>query len=237
MKKKCVISDHLIRFYPDIPEKLMNHIKDCADCVEELDMIKLFAEACNKADSNLLEKTNSCPDDNLLAAYLDGNLRTDKLKAIKKHLLSCPYCFHMAAEFVKENYQAEESIELLLQKVEASVSVAEGLLKKAEDLSKKFIAQNYPTLEEWFNEIFEQVNGLILSEKQLSFSRVSGMGFAGKSKQVTAKTILIIHNVLKETQGIEDSKQIKKIILKHCKRYKANRELRDALIEYLQKTK
>jgi hypothetical protein len=238
MKKPCIISDHLIRFYPDIPDKLMTHIKSCQECSQKLQTIKLFAKIQpSTKDYAALEKAAHCPDDNLFAAYLDGELRGTEQKKVEQHLLTCSYCFHIAAEYVKEHHPATETIEQLLEQAKVPAIDIKAILEKVKGLSYDFINKKYPALKEWFNDSFESARESILAGEQLSLVRLEGTGFAGQSTQTIAKTIFIMQEVLREMEDDWDNEQIKKAIAKHCKRFKADRKLRNALIEYCQNLK
>ncbi|MBU2541745.1 MAG: hypothetical protein KJ593_07560 [Candidatus Omnitrophica bacterium] len=237
MNKLCKISGHLIRFYPHLPEKLMQHIHSCAECSEKLKTIKLFAKLQgDKPDYAKIEKAPTCPDDNTFAALLDGQLQGKELQKMESHLLNCAQCFHIAAEYIKEHQPATETIEQLLADAEPSLEAA-ALLDKVRGLSEAFINKYYPAMQEWFDGAFGAIRESILAGEQLATVPVRGMGFSQNKQQIIAKTVLIMQEVLKEAKPDWTREQYKKCIEKQCKKLKADRKLKNALLEYCEHLK
>ncbi|MCK4792615.1 MAG: zf-HC2 domain-containing protein [Desulfobacteraceae bacterium] len=233
MKNPCKISAHLIRFYPAMPKKLMQHIQSCADCTEKLKSIELFAKLQpDKQNYAALEKATSCPDDNQFAAFLDSELPEEQRQKMENHLLNCPYCFHIAAEYIKEHHPETATIEQLLAETEPSKETVD-LFEKVRGLSESFINKYYPAMQEWFDDAFGAIKESILAGEQLAVVPIRGMGFAQNKQQTIAKTVLIMQKVLKEAQPDWTHAQYKKCIEKQCKKFKADKKLKNALIKHI----
>ena len=119
MSGTCVVTEHLIRFYSDIPEKLQEHIASCTCCLEQMEIIKAFETMrIEDRDCKSIEQTEDCPEDNIYAAFLDGDLRDESLLKVRNHVIGCKHCLNLTAEFMRESYPAEQTIEALLKQAE-----------------------------------------------------------------------------------------------------------------------
>lgn len=77
-----------------VTDSIQRHVEACPDC-------KIFFDQHKTAEQLMLSElkressvmpSNRCPDDNLIAAYIEHNLETVALEGIEKHLASCDYC-------------------------------------------------------------------------------------------------------------------------------------------------
>jgi len=231
MSGTCVVTEHLIRFCSDIPEKLQKHIASCKCCLEQMEIIKAFETMrIEGMDCKSIEQTEDCPEDSIYAAFLDGDLRGESLLKVRNHVIGCKHCLNLSAEFMKESHPAEQTIEELLKQAEEDSP--KDVLVEVKRISFDFITKNFPSLADWFDESFENIKETLLAGKQLSTLGATGTAFTGKSKQTIPKSIIIIHEVLKELKADRDPTRIINAVKRQCKIYKADKDLQKYLLTY-----
>lgn len=77
-----------------VTDAVQRHVEDCPDC-------KIFFDQHKTAERTILSElkrgssvmpSNRCPDDNLVAAYIEDALQPSAREEIEKHLSTCDYC-------------------------------------------------------------------------------------------------------------------------------------------------
>jgi len=90
---KCAETINAIR-HNRVTDSVQRHAEECPDC-------KIFFDQHKTAEHALLSElkrgssvmpSNHCPDDNLVAAYIENNLAAPSRDKIEEHLASCDYC-------------------------------------------------------------------------------------------------------------------------------------------------
>lgn len=239
MNKKCKISEHLIRFFSNIPDLLRKHIENCSDCQEELKVIELMASQ-KISDLEAFEEETEQIDDNLFGAFLEGKLKGEEFDKIKKQILKSPFSLRIALEYIKENSPEAQSVEELLAEIQEDSPInIKNILEKVKDLAKDFISQFYPKDLPLFDaswvSIYNNLTNLIPSTV-----KTSQPSDKPKSKEdfdiIIAKSILIITETLIENKdAISDKEKIKKTILKYAEEQDIDTQLKDSLLLYFEK--